>query len=208
MATAHGIWSSNLISGLIGLARKRSKESRKDDLLFKRARLHHYVFDVDHNGLDLNGFVLHADKRKAKREKFRVYLDSNENAKFDRNDLFFGTTALKDANSQDGVGGILGETEVGQLKVRFKKIKSKASLGSADAEEPDVIIKRLSFSDSDGASVAAVNPPPTFSAAKEIILNPTRINSSAPFQEEMTQWQKHCGEHVQRPPEDCFFPIV
>ena len=65
MATAHGIWSSNLISGLIGLARKRSKEIKKDDLISKRDRLHHYVFDVDHNGLDLNGFVLHADKRKA-----------------------------------------------------------------------------------------------------------------------------------------------
>ena len=58
------------------------------------------------------------------------------------------------------------------------------------------------------AAVAAVNPSPTFSAAKEIVLNPTRINSSAPLQEEMTQWQKHCGDHVVRPPEDCFFPIL
>ena len=208
MVTAHGIWSSNLSSGFIDLARKRSKELKKDDLISKRERLHHYVFDVDHNGLDLNGFVLHADKSKAKREKFRVYLDSNENAKFDRNDLFFGATALKDTISQDGVGGILGKAEVGQLQVKFKKIKFKASLGSAEAEEPDVIIKRLRFSDSDGAAVAAVNPPPTFSAAKEIILNPTRINSSAALQEEMSQWQKHCGDHVVRPPEDCFFPIV
>jgi len=208
MTTAHGTWSSNLSSGFIDLARKRSKESRKNDLISKRERLHHYVFDVDHNGLDLNGFVLHADKGKAKREKFRVYLDSNENAKFDRNDLFFGTTALKDANSQIGVGQILGESEVGRLKVKYRKIKSKASLGSAEAEEPDVIIKRLRFSDSEGAAVAVVNPPPTFSAVEEIILNPTWIKSSAPIQEEMTQWQKHCGDHVVRPPEDCFFPIL
>lgn len=126
---AHGAWSSNLSSAANDLARKRSQGSRKNDLISKREYLHHYVFDDDYNGLDLNGFVIHADKSKAKLEKFCVYLYSSKNARFDRNDSFFGTTALKDTNSQNGVGGIVGEAEVSQLKVRCKKIKSKVSLG-------------------------------------------------------------------------------
>ena len=33
---------------------------------------HHYTFDVNHNGVDINGFIVHHDKHGGKKEKKRV----------------------------------------------------------------------------------------------------------------------------------------
>ena len=147
-----------LIASLRSPERKQNKS--------KNIRKNHYAFDVDHNGLDVNGFVLHADKHEGKRHKFRVYIDSNENNRFDKNDLFFGRTGLKDKHSKNGVGGILDEDEIGQLEVKFKKPKSNASM--RDSEDIDGIsqsivaatgsIVSMNFMDAAGDIVAQVDP--------------------------------------------------
>ena len=69
-----------------------------------KQRNHHYWFDVNDNGVDINGFILHHNKHEDKRHKFRVYLDSNENGRFDKDDLFFGRTGIKAKHSKKGVG--------------------------------------------------------------------------------------------------------
>lgn len=55
----------------------------------------------------MNGFILHTDKHKGKREKLRIFLDSNENNRFDKNDLFLSRTGLRAKHSKNDVGGIL-----------------------------------------------------------------------------------------------------
>ena len=136
MATATGTWSSNITAGFIDLARHRSKQLTKDHLIDQRT--HHYTFDVYDNGLDINGFILQTDKHKGKRQKFRVYLDSNENNRFDKNDVLLGRIGLKTRHSKNGVGGILDEDELGQIEVKFKKPKSNASM-RADEENYSTI---------------------------------------------------------------------
>ena len=84
--TAVGCWLPVGLNVYCGPASKsRSTEPKKQ-------RKHHYAFDVDDNGLDINGFILHTDKHEGKRHKFRVYLDSNENGRFDKNDPLIGRT--------------------------------------------------------------------------------------------------------------------
>ena len=128
MVTAKGIWGIWNTGACFevhfpcGQARKaRSSEPKKQ-------RKHHYTFDVDDNGLDINGFILHTDKHKGKRHKFRVYLDSNENNRFDKDDVLLGRSGLKTRHSKNGAGGILDEDELGQLEIKFKKPKSNASM--------------------------------------------------------------------------------
>ena len=118
MATAVGFW---MTSGFPAPRKARSPETKKQ-------RNYHYTFDVDDNGLDINGFILHTDKHQGKRHKLRVYLDSNENNRFDKNDLLLGRIGLKTRHSKNGVGGILDEDELGQIEVKFKKPKSNASM--------------------------------------------------------------------------------
>ena len=84
-------------------------------------RNHHYIFDVDDNGLNINGFILHTDKHKGKRQKFRVYLDSNKNGRFDKQDQLIGRTGLHQLHAAKGVGNVLDEDELGQLEVKFKR---------------------------------------------------------------------------------------
>ena len=72
---------------------------------------------------------------KAKREKLRIHLDSNESNRFDKNDLFLGRTGLRAKHSKNDVGGILDEGVLGQLEVKFKRLKPSASKKSAD--DPD-----------------------------------------------------------------------
>ena len=55
MATANGTWTSNLTSGFIDLARRRSKEPKNHDLITGKEHFSHYTFDVDHRGVDMNG---------------------------------------------------------------------------------------------------------------------------------------------------------
>ena len=133
MATATGIWETavfNLLSFRFPdrppqRASLRSKEP-------KPQRKHHYTFDVDDNGLDINGFILHTDKHKGKRHKFRVYLDSNENGRFDKNDPLIGRTGLKHKHAAKGVGNLLDDDDIGRLEVTFKKPKSNASMRSLE----------------------------------------------------------------------------
>ena len=87
----------------------------------RKERKHHYTFDVDHKGLDINGFILHTNKHKGKRHKFRVYLDSNENGRFDKKDQLIGRTGLKHKHAAKGVGNLLDEDEIGQVEVKFKR---------------------------------------------------------------------------------------
>jgi len=108
-------------------------ESCGDNKSLKSAqRIHHYTFDVDDNGLDINGFILHTDKHKGKRHKFRVYLDSNKNGRFDKNDPLIGRTGLKHKHAAKGVGNLLDDDEIGQVEVTFKKSKSNASMRSLE----------------------------------------------------------------------------
>ena len=118
-------------NGLKGCPSSRSPEPKKQ-------RNHHYTFDVDHNGLDINGFILHHDKHKGKRHKFRVYLDSNENGRFDKKDELIGRSALKQKHAAKGVGNLLDEGELGQLEVTFKKPKSNASMRIGDENYPTI----------------------------------------------------------------------
>ena len=116
MATAKGTWT---------LSSDESKPNRKH-------RNHHYTFDVDHKGFDLNGFFVHTDKHKGKREKFRVYLDTNENNRFDKRDLLIGRSGLKAHHSKDGVGEILEQGELGGIKLKLREVRigpSKKGLG-------------------------------------------------------------------------------
>ena len=159
MATVIGSWRFWFDRpGLLPGARKtRSPEPKKQ-------RNHHYTFDVDDNGLDINGFILHTDKQKGKRHKFRVYLDSNENGRFDKNDLLIGRTGLKQKHAAKGVGNLLDGDEIGQLELKFKKLKSNASM--RDAEDIDGLsqsigggggrIGSMSFTDSDNADIAII----------------------------------------------------
>ena len=140
-------------------------------------RNHHYSFDVDDNGLDINGFILQTDKHKGKKQKFRVYLDSNENGRFDKSDPLIGKSGLKQKHAAKGVANLLDEGEIGQLEVTFKKPRSNASMRG-----PDYVIatenwlgeyslhnalstqikslQRLAFSDSDGNHLGSVMPMP------------------------------------------------
>ena len=61
-----------MTSGFIDLARRRSKEPKNRDLITGKEHFSHYTFDVDHRGVDMNGFILHTDKHKGKREKLRI----------------------------------------------------------------------------------------------------------------------------------------
>ena len=102
----------------------------------RKQRNHHYTFDVDDNGLDINGFIIHKYKKSHRRHKFRVYLDTNENGRFDRRDELIGMTGLKGKHSRKGIGNLLEDGELGRLEVKFKKDKSNESMNSMAAAEP------------------------------------------------------------------------
>ena len=154
-----GTWAttSNINAGFIDLARRRSKKTTKDDSNARNQRKHQYTFEVDDNGLDINGFVLHTDKHEGKRQKFRVYLDSNENGLFDKNDQLIGRTGLRNKHAAKGVGNLLDEDEVGLLEVKFEIPNSNASMRSAsDGLSQTINLSSLGFKDSDGDHVAVM----------------------------------------------------
>lgn len=107
----------------------------------KQERNHHYKFDVDDNGLDINGFIVHHRKHQGKRHKFRVFLDSNENGRFDKADRLIGRTGLKQKHAAKGVGNLLDEGETAELVVDFKRPPSKRS--DPDASLLDQSIQQL-----------------------------------------------------------------
>ena len=138
----------------------------------KKQRRHHYAFDVDHNGLDINGFILHTDKHEGKRHKFRVYLDSNENNRFDKDDQLIGRTGLKKKHAAKGVGNLLDEDEIGQVEVTFKRLRAVGGGGGkidrAVAREADIndgkipsasgfTLGTMSFTHPDGDSIAQID---------------------------------------------------
>ena len=121
MATATGSWVRTMLSlrsspTTSSLRRRRPKRQRN--------RNHHYTFDVDDNGLDINGFIIQRYRKIHRRYKFRVYLDSNENGRFDKKDQLIGRTGLPQKHAAKGVGNLLDEGEIGQLEVKFKTTNS------------------------------------------------------------------------------------
>ena len=145
MAISYGGWNA---FEYIPLARKSPQGASLRSKEPKPQRKHHYTFDVDDNGLDINGFILHTDKHNGKRHKFRVYLDSNENGRFDKNDELIGRSGLKQKHAAKGVGNLLDEGEIGQLQVKSKRddgmlqivqrtSESNASMRSLEAVDMD-----------------------------------------------------------------------
>jgi len=88
-----------------GCPHSRSPEPKKE-------RKYHYLFNIEDKGVDVSGFIVHTAKKNQARHKFRVYLDSNDNGRFDKNDSFYGHTGLKMKHSKKGVGQILDEGEL------------------------------------------------------------------------------------------------
>ena len=113
MPTAKGTWK---------FSSDESKSNRKH-------RNHHYTFDVNHNGVDINGFIVHHDKRGGKKEKKRVYLDSNENGRFDKDDLFLGCTGINERATRKGAG--LDPGEIGHVEIQFKQSKNRSDVADA-----------------------------------------------------------------------------
>ena len=216
MATAKGAWiaTSNINAGFIDLARRGSKEITEDDLIAFNQRNHHYTFDVDHKGLDINGFILHTDKHKGKRQKFRDYLDSNENGRFDKNDQLIGRTGLKHKHAAKGVGNLLDEDEVGQLEVKFTRHKSNASMKSDENADNATLfsVNGLIFCQPDDGCISWIGANPyfikadkvnTFSASKALSTSSTSYMDDPEWQK---MWQKYCTGDAKPPyPEDCFF---
>ena len=121
----------------------------------KKEREYHYSFNVEDKGIDVSGFIVHTAKKNQGRHKFWVHLDSNDNGRFDKNDSFYGHSGLKTKDSKKGVGQILDEAEVGELKIKFKTLESKASMKTPEGDvfptpdkitDPiDPIIKAMKF---------------------------------------------------------------
>ena len=131
-------------------------------------RNHHYTFDVDDNGVDINGFILHHNKHKGNRHKFRVYLDSNENKRFDKDDLFIGRTGIKANHSKKGVGNLIDLDEIGKVSVKLKPNRDNASLRADACDSPSPLMQALgipkidnmTFANSDGDLLSRIGIDP------------------------------------------------
>ena len=132
-----------------------------------KKRNHHYTFDIDDNGIDISGFIVHSDKGQGKGHKFRVFLDSNENGRFDKNDLFNSKSGLKQKHAAKGVGNLLDEDALGLLEVKLKRSKSDDSK-KHDSKMSQIIdesgsilnLVSLNFDDNDEINVANIEPLP------------------------------------------------
>ena len=128
MPTAKGTWK---------FSSDESKSNRKH-------RNHHYTFDVNHNGIDINGFIVHHDKHGGKKEKKRVYLDSNENGRFDKDDLFLGSTGINEKVTRKGAG--LDRDELGHVEIQFKQTKNRSDMrDSMSPEFQPIFATRMGF---------------------------------------------------------------
>ena len=94
-----------------------------------RQRKHHNIFDVNHKGVDFSGFIVHSANKHHHHHRLKVYLDANDNGRFDKKDELIGASKLKNMHSKNGVGGILESGEIGSVEVKFKR---KPSMRSAD----------------------------------------------------------------------------
>ena len=86
-----------------------------------RQRKHHYIFDVNHKGVDFSGFVVHSANKHHHGHRLKVYLDANDNGRFDKKDELIGTSKLKNMHSHNGIGGILDSGEIGKVEVEFMR---------------------------------------------------------------------------------------
>ena len=165
--SAYGNWLSSPYLNPFSFARSSESMRKPKKNHSKKQRKHHYAFDVDDNGLDINGFILHTDKHKGKRHKFRVYQDSNENERFDKNDQLIGRVGIRSKHAAKGVGNLLDEAEVGLLEIKFNRDKSNASK-RADPQLADITdglsqtlnLSSLDFNDADGSHIVSVTPAP------------------------------------------------
>ena len=217
MATATGTWiaASNINAGFIDLARQRSKEITKDDLIDQRR--YHYSFNVDDKGIDISGFIVHTNKTSQGRQKFRVHLDENENGRFDKSDPYFGRSILDSEFAQKGVGNLLDEDQVGQLVVKFKKIKNKskskcksnASMRS-DQQDPlsGVIVKSMNFNASSdiydpAAPVSKTIPKPPYNCTAEWVCKDdwdyTVLGDNSCYEIQQTLAQNLCATYYYVP---------
>ena len=112
-----------------------SRKSRANS----RQRKHHYIFDVNHKGVDFSGFIVHSANKHYHGHRLMVYLDANDNGRFDKKDELIGVSKLKNMHSHNGVGGILDSGEIGKVKVEFKRNKSNASMRSAENQGNTVV---------------------------------------------------------------------
>ena len=158
MARAIGIWIPIDIPVVEDKPPTLEPPMRKPEGSRANQRNHQYTFDVEDNGLDINGFILQTDKHKGKRQKFRVYLDSNENGRFDKNDQLIGRTGLKQKHAAKGVGNLLDEGETGELVVKFRKTKSNASMREPpeDLHPSDDVLRAIAMSFTNSPSNAEV----------------------------------------------------
>ena len=161
-AVSHNEEACSVLHDLVEYTENSSNRARKQNKS-KKQRRSRYAFDVNDNGLDISGFVLHTDKHEGKRHKFRVYLDSNENGRFDKNDQLIGRTGLRNKLAAKGVGNLLDEDEIGQIEVKFKIPNSNASMRSyrqsrevSDGTSQTINLSSLGFKDSDGDRVAVM----------------------------------------------------
>ena len=64
--------------------------------------------------------VVQHTKKAHYRHRFKVFLNTNDNGRFDGKDDLIGKTRLFLKHSRKGVGNLLEEDQVGQLEVKFK----------------------------------------------------------------------------------------
>ena len=161
-------------------------------------RLHHYIFDVDAKGLDISGFIIQTEKKRGKRHSFRVFLDSNDNAEFDKTDQLIGKKRLHEKSSVNGIGGLLEPREVGQLDIDFKQNSSSFITRFRFFKNTDKKIASL-------RNKTAILSSPTSMADS---MSFSTLGSSSPFDDDewRQSWEKYCGRDAKPPyPEDCFF---
>ena len=65
MNSAAGNWALKVDCAIIDNGLKGYPSSRSPEP--KKQRNYHYAFDVDDNGLDINGIILQTDKHKGKK---------------------------------------------------------------------------------------------------------------------------------------------
>ena len=173
--------------------------SRKPEPISSRSsklkqRNHHYTFDINDNGLDISGFIVHSEKGQGKGHKFRVFLDSNENGRFDKKDTLISSSHLKQKFADKGVGNLLDEDINGRVEVKFKQLRSN-----------DPVIKSMKFIDSDDRRVASIKRTPdnTLSDSTELVTPNSSVINDPEFHK---LWAENCAGDAKPPyPEDCFF---
>ena len=120
--------SSNISSGFIDLARKK----------FRKHRNHHYTFNVEVNGNDVQGFVV--EKTRLIRHRFKVYVDSDDDGIFSKSDKLIGKTKLRRKHSTGDAGDLLDGQNDGRLVADFISERSeplsRRGKGPSKSDEP------------------------------------------------------------------------